>query len=132
MELDNEDIVFESALAERRHKELKNSLNGVISAINSKSDNSIKEAIDKQTIAINGFVNALNNLPKPEKSEVKVETNQDKVVKSVSDMCNSILIGLNDLKEAVSAPQEKKEFEFKVTRGRYSDLIETVTAKQIK
>ena len=125
MELDNEDIVFESALAERRHKELINNLKGVVSAVNSKSDNSIKEAIDKQTVAINGFVNALNNLPKHEKSE-------DKVVKSVSDMCSSILIGLKELKEAISLPQEKREFEFKVTRGRYSDLIETVTAKQIK
>lgn len=131
IELEDDDKVFEAALADRRHKELVNSLKGVIAAVSSTQDNSIKQSIENQTKTIERFIEVLNNVNKNEKSEVKVDVNQDKVVNSVDYMTTAILQGLTELKQGLKTPEVKKEWKFEIVRNKWSELIESVTAKQI-
>jgi len=136
MDLENEDIEFEQALQDKRHKELKSTLKEIGKAISEKSDNSeLLAAVNEQTKAIYSFLECMKNMPNDQKNDIKVETNQDKVVNSVQEMALSILNGLNELKNTLPISNieknEPKEWEFKVERNKWSDLIEKVIAKQI-
>jgi len=128
---DMEDDSFESALAERRHRELTGIMKGLANAIpksnGNSSDLAIKEAIKNQTTIIKEFIDLCK---KEGKQEVKVELNQEKVVNSMDGMAKSILSALNVLKQSIDDQKKPKEWEFKVTRNSFSDLIDTIIVKQ--
>lgn len=131
MEIDDDDKIYEAEIADARHRELVNSLKGVVAAISSTQNDSIKQSIDLQTKTIEKFIEKLNSVKTQEKSEVKIETNQDKVVNSVDYMTSAILQGITELKQDLKVTEVKKEWKFEIVRNKWSELIESVTAKQI-
>lgn len=100
---ENDDNKFEALLIDRRHKELTSALGKVVSELQKKKpDDGIKEAIEKQSKSIEGFSNAIKNLPKPEKPEVNVNVSNDKMVSSINDMCKEICEGQNKILKALA------------------------------
>lgn len=131
MELDNEDKEFELILADKRHKELIATLGSVTSALKEKDNSDIVLAIDSQKEKIEKFINYVKE---DKEKDINIELNQDKIVSSIDLMANSILQSLDELKKLVVKTEQKEEkpnWEFHIVRNRVSDLIETVTAKQI-
>jgi hypothetical protein len=80
---------FEIGLAQRNHKELLGKLKAI--AEKPQTDNGLKEAIESQSRLIKEFLTQISNQPKPQTPNVSVETNQDKVVNSISEMQKNIL-----------------------------------------
>jgi hypothetical protein len=131
MELDNEDKEFELILADKRHKELISTLGSVTSALKEKDNSDIVLAIDSQKEKIEKFINYVKE---DKEKDINIELNQDKIVSSIDLMANSILQSLDELKKLVvksEYKEQKPNWEFHIVRNRVSDLIETVTAKQI-
>jgi len=126
----NDDEVQELVL-EQRHNELIKSLSGVVSALKEKDNSDIVSAIDDQKEKIAKFIDYIKE---DKEKDINIELNQDKIVSSIDVMANSILKSLDELKKLVVKTEQKEEkpnWEFHIVRNRVSDLIETVTAKQI-
>jgi len=126
----NDDEVQELVL-EQRHNELIKSLSGVVSALKEKDNSDIVSAIDDQKEKIAKFIDYIKE---DKEKDINIELNQDKIVSSIDVMANSILQSLDELKKLVVKTEQKEQkpnWEFNIVRNRVSDLIETVTAKQI-
>lgn len=129
--MDNEDSVFESRLADRRHKELVNALRGILTELQ-KDDGTgdiVSKSIDKQSEKIMKCLEELKNIPKQELPEINVETNQQQVVQSINGIGESIVQSLLTIKESMNLPQQKKEWTFKVKRNN-AGYIESITANE--
>ena len=131
MAVEFDDEKFEQLLAEKRHGELIKSLGGVVSALKEKDNSDIVSAIDSQKEKIEKFIDYIKE---DKEKDINIELNQDKIVSSIDLMANSILQSLDELKKLVvksEYKEQKPNWEFHIVRNRVSDLIETVTAKQI-
>lgn len=103
-ELDIEDERFEALLSDKRHRELTNSLKSISLALATKNDEAVIEAINGQGDKIGELIKAIKEIPvpeKPEKPEVNVEVNQDKVITSLNQICTDIVASNNKVIEAL-------------------------------
>lgn len=109
-----DDIKFEALLADKRHKELTGTLKGLVTILSKEKPNDgIKEAIEKQSKAIEGFANAIKNIPKPEKQEkpqVNVAVSNDNMISSIEKMCKEICDGQNKILKALEEKPIVDEF----------------------
>jgi hypothetical protein len=126
-----DDKKFYDRLEDKRHKEIISSLRQINDQLSKeKKDDGIAEALYKQTATIQGFVEAIKGLPKPDAPRVTVNGNTGEVVRSINDMCELIVKGLGEIKEMLVTPEAtKKEWKFEIRRtiGGY---IDSVTAKE--
>lgn len=123
MGLENDDKEFEQLLADKRHKEMLSQLKGVVVALERKDNSEIVGAIEKQQEKLGDFLIQL----KKEEKEPNIVLNQDKLVSSIENMANSITKSLEEIKSLVVKEDKPCEWEFKVKRNSFSDLIETVS-----
>jgi hypothetical protein len=130
MDLEENDIEFEQLLQDKRHKELLGTLKGIASLLSkdNSNDSGIISAIEKQSGKIEKFVQVIKELPQP---KVNVEVNNDNVQTSITEMANSILGSLNEIKKVLQQPEKeiKKEWTFDITRN-VNGFINSITAKQ--
>ena len=117
------DKEFEQLLADKRHKEMLSQLKGVVVALERKDNSEIVGAIEKQQEKLGDFLIQL----KKEEKEPNIVLNQDKLVSSIENMANSITKSLEEIKSLVVKEDKPCEWEFKVKRNSFSDLIETVS-----
>lgn len=76
-----DDIEFDELLAEKRHKEVTQTLKGIATLLNKPEKNDgVKEAVEKQSAAIEKVATAIQNLPKPEKPEVNVSVENKEII----------------------------------------------------
>lgn len=121
-----EDDDFEALLAEKRHKELSGALKAIAVSLSKDTDKESVAAIEKQTQILEKFVQEVANF---EKSESKVELDQDKVVKSICEMKDAIIKAIADANEKRVEVKGNKSWEFNVVRG-YGGTIDKITAVQ--
>jgi len=117
-----------------RHKETTGLLKQVATAITSmpKEDPELKKLMAENRDAINNFVKAVKDINKQEKQEVKVETNQDKVVQALGDL-SKIMQGIGDRLIALEEKEEKPlPVKLKAERNRFSGEIDYVTIEYKK
>lgn len=118
-----DDIAFESLLKEKQHKELVKTLKELSQSVGKNNNKEVVGAIGELSENVKQYTSAINNLPKPEKSEVKVEMNQQDVVSSISKMTGSILKGLQRLEDKVDILNYPKEGDIEIIRNS-SGVIE--------
>lgn len=117
-----EDIEFEIRLAEKRHNELKNSLNAISNALSKDNDDKIVIAIEKQTNSINQLSTLISKLPTPEKPEVSIEVNQDKVISSLNGIAEKIIKSNSDLLSEIKKYNERPILDkFKIVKDSYGN-----------
>jgi Mg2+ and Co2+ transporter CorA len=112
----------------RRHDEAMATMNKVAVAINSiqKEDIELKKLMSENRDAINKFVKAISELGKQEKQEVKVETNQDKVVSAITDL-GKVMQGIGDRLTALEGKEERPlPVKLKADRNKFSGEIDYV------
>lgn len=139
------DIEEREALRELEHEQLVKEIGAgwskVASAISSlpKEDPELKKLMAENRDAINNFVKAVAELKNQEKQEVKVETNQDKVVEAVTKFSGQIADIMKGIDGRLTAlekrPEPKEPKKLKVTkRGGWggTGLIEEVTIEYNK
>ena len=114
---DLEDEIFEKKLAEKRHNELKTTLTKIASAISLNNNDDIVEAIGKQVLALNTFINNLSD--SNDKEEVLVLNN-------VKDNINNVLLELKDIYNCLD---KKKNWKFIINRDN-NGFIESVDVNQ--
>ncbi len=118
---------LKALIEENRHNELIAALQDLVK----KEDKALLDAINRQGGKIADFVNAIKNIPAP---KVEIETNQDKVVSSIAQLAQQILVGqeqiLQTLNIMIDENSKLKEWDFTIHKefGKMS----SVTAKQIK
>lgn len=118
---------LKALIEENRHNELIAALQELVK----KEDKALLDAINSQWGKIADFVNAIKNIPAP---KVEIETNQDKVVSSIAQLAEQILLGqeqiLQTLNIMIAENSKLKEWDFTIHKefGKMS----SVTAKQIK
>lgn len=135
-----DDLEFETLL---HQKELERALVKISDILESKNNDSINIALDKQTEA---FTDAIQSLPS---SDVTVEIDQAVVVSSIEQMAIDILKGQQILVEAterqiedqkkiitliqdqIQEAQKMREWVFDFQKNNSGELIQS-TAKQIK
>ncbi len=123
----NEQEKLKALVEEKRHDDIL----AALKAIAEKDDNGLLDAINSQADKIVDFVEAIKNIPTP---NVEVETNQDKVVHSLEQLAQQILVGQEQILLTINAliieNTKLKEWDFIVHKefGR----ISKVTAKQLK
>jgi len=98
----------QALIAEKRHQELKDVLNGIL---NKKDDNSISKSIESHIAVINELI---SKTPKP-----SIELNQEKVVSSIEKLSKELLI---ELKKYNERPMVDK---FDMVRNQWG-IIESV------
>lgn len=83
-----EDLEFKELLLEKRHKEVTQ----LIKALLSKDNKDLVDALREQPKAIkDAFSAIIQSIPKPEKPEVNVGVNQQKIVTSLEAICEKII-----------------------------------------
>lgn len=122
MELDIEDIKWETLLADKRHKELLSQLKLIGQTLSQKKDDYIVEAIEKQSGVVSMFMQTLQMLSRP---EVNVQFEEERMVQAMTKISDNLII----LKQSII--EHKREWTFTVKRNR-EGYIETVNATQIK
>lgn len=125
-----EDDDFDALLAEKRHKEVTGALKSVALSLQKETHMEVVSAIEKQTKVVERFVESISKIENKPNGDVRLEVNQAQVVQSISEMGQSILEGLKELKESLNKTSQPKQWEFKVIRG-YGGVIEKITASQI-
>jgi len=128
-EIEEDDQEFERLLEDKRHNELIKTIKLLVTEINNSSKNDgLVSAIKQQTDTVKRVVDEVRQILN---KEVKVETNQDKVIVSIDAMKNSVIKGLDKISEEVSKEIEspKKQWEFIVQRDN-NGYIKSVTAKE--
>ena len=112
----------------KRHEEVMSTMSKVATAINSipKEDTELKKLMSENRDAINKFVKAISELGKQEKQEVKVETNQEKVVDAIKDLAG-VMKGIGDRLNALETKEEKPlAVKLQAVRNKWSDQIDYV------
>jgi len=121
---DIEDDDFEALLADKRHKELSGTLKTIAMSLSKeKDDKAVVDAINGQGEKVAALVKAIENIPKPEKPEVNVELNQDKVISSLREICTDIVASN---KEVIAALENRLlPDSFQLVKG-YGGVTESV------
>lgn len=126
-----EDLEFEQLLIEKRHKEIKKSLDTIAIAIDQWNDNGITEAFEEYATTIR---NVIKNLGTQLQSETTVDIHQTEVVEALKKMEQSLLIDQKNLllliRQLLVMMQEKKTWQFKLNRSA-NGSIDNVIVKQI-
>lgn len=134
-----EDSKTERLIASKRHNELKDLLGKLTIALNKKTeskndekpDNELPQLIAAQTQSINELVKSILSLPKPEKANVNVEVNNDKLESSIVELNKSILKVL-DLQEQTLDELRimtlPKKTIFDVKRNQYTQTVTSIEA----
>ena len=127
-EIDDQEFI----ISEQRHRETTGILKDIAKKLSedNKGDDRTVAAIEKLIRQVQDLVKAEKAQEKFEKQPVKVDLDTTNFVTSVEQLGNTILTGLNELKEIVSTPQPHKKWEFTVKRNGYSSFIESITAIQ--
>lgn len=118
----DDDIKFETLLADKRHKELRGALNIIAQALANRNDEAVIEAIEKNADAIKDFADAIKKIPAP---EVKVEASN---FNSLEKIGNDILKGQGEI---VAELKMKHEWSFSFHR-EHGYISSPIIAKQIK
>ena len=107
-----DDIEFDDLLADKRHKEITGRLGKLVEALNKpekeKDDKAIVDAIKKQGESLDKVAAAIANQPKPEKSEVKVEVNNQEIL----PLLREIKEGNEKLLQAIENRNLVESFDF--------------------
>lgn len=119
---------YDEVLQELQHEELVKAVKSVTNAITSlpKDDTDIKKLMVENRDAINTFVKAVANL----KSEVKVETNQDKVVEAIGGL-SKVLQGIGERLTVLEKKEKPLPVRLKAERG-YNGNIDYVVIEYSK
>lgn len=131
------DIEEREALRELEHDQLIDAVKKVATAITTmpKEDPELKKLLSQNKEAISNFVEAVKELKNQEKQEVKVETNQDKVVAAIGDL-GKILDGINGRLTALEnrpIPREPKKLKVTGRNGyNQSGTINEITVEYNK
>jgi hypothetical protein len=101
--MDKEDEIeeerFEALLQDKRHKELTKQLGELVTAISSKSDKSVVDAIAFQGESIKLLVKAIREIPK--QNIPNIELNPKEFVTSANQICKDIIESNNKVIEAL-------------------------------
>ena len=81
---DDDEQFFAEELRAKQHKEQMGVLKGIATSLNKPQDNGVVDAIKESVRATAGLVDAVKNMPKPEKPEVNIEFN-NKVVAALEN-----------------------------------------------
>lgn len=104
-----EDIEFDDLLADKRHKQQMDALKGIATLLNKPEKNDgVKEAVEKQSAAIEKVAMAIQNLPKPEKPEVNIVTDNKEIVSLIRE----IKEGNEKILQALNNKQLVSDFDF--------------------
>lgn len=124
---DDQDFI----ISEQRHRETTGILKDIAKKLSedNKGDDKAVAAIEKLIKQIQSLISA-EKQEKFEKQPINVDIDTTKFVTSVEQLGNTILTGLNELKEIVSTPSPPKKWEFTVKRNGFSQFIESITAIQ--
>lgn len=120
MDIEKDDKDFDELLAEKRHKEQTGLLKGIATSLNKPQDNGVVDAIKESVRATAGLVDAVKNMPKPEKPEVNIEFNAREIVSSLQAICDKIV----DSNNKVVAALENKQLvdEFKISQDNWGKI----------
>lgn len=77
---DDDEQFFAEELRAKQHKEQMGVLKGIATSLNKPQDNGVVDAIKESVRATAGLVDAVKNMPKPEKPEVNIEFNAREIV----------------------------------------------------
>lgn len=122
-----EQEIYDAELADKRHRELLQSLKRLYLILSSDNGNSgIEKAIGVNSVELKGLVDKISNLKFDINSpNVSIETNQDKVVAAISGLkeqlldVNKLLSDQNGLLVELLIP---KEYDLEFSRNEYGML----------
>lgn len=97
MEIDE----FKVALENKRHQEIVNLLKQSVEKSNDESK-VIEGIVDVNTKTLEKFLDKLNEISKETPADITVETNQDLVVKEISNLAKELELNIKDLKESLN------------------------------
>lgn len=117
---DDDEQFFAEELRAKQHKEQMGVLKGIATSLNKPQDNGVVDAIKESVRATAGLVDAVKNMPKPEKPEVNIEFNAREIVSSLQAICDKIV----DSNNKVVAALEKKQLvdEFKISQDNWGKI----------
>ena len=117
---DNDEQFFAEELRAKQHKEQMGVLKGIATSLNKPQDNGVVDAIKESVRATAGLVDAVKNMPKPEKPEVNIEFNAREIVSSLQAICDKIV----DSNNKVVAALENKQLvdEFKISQDNWGKI----------
>ena len=95
-------------------------MKGIATSLNKPQDNGVVDAIKESVRATAGLVDAVKNMPKPEKPEVNIEFNAREIVSSLQAICDKIV----DSNNKVVAALENKQLvdEFKISQDNWGKI----------
>lgn len=112
-----DEIKFELLLADKRHREVKNTLSLIANILSQKNDEAIISALQKNGDAIKGFVEAVTNFMRSDLKDEGLEKTCKDILKRQEDILGEL--------------RRLKEWRFEFDRmGGY--IQSPITAKQIK
>ena len=117
---DDDEQFFAEELRAKQHKEQMGVLKGIATSLNKPQDNGVVDAIKESVRATAGLVDAVKNMPKPEKPEVNIEFNAREIVSSLQAICDKIV----DSNNKVVAALENKQLvdEFKISQDNWGKM----------
>ena len=117
---DDDEQFFAEELRAKQHKEQMGVLKGIATSLNKPQDNGVVDAIKGSVRATAGLVDAVKNMPKPEKPEVNIEFNAREIVSSLQAICDKIV----DSNNKVVAALENKQLvdEFKISQDNWGKI----------
>lgn len=117
---DDDEQFFAEELRAKQHKEQMGVLKGIATSLNKPQDNGVVDAIKESVRATAGLVDAVKNMPKPEKPEVNIEFNAREIVSSLQAICDKIV----DSNNKVVAALENKQLvdEFKISQDNWGKI----------
>lgn len=124
---------IEKKIEIRRHKEIFDTLNGIKNAILLQDDSELKKIMSESKAAISNFATALDNFKSNTAQEIKVETNQDKVVVELGKLAETIVDAMNGIDKRLTLLESSKKYpsKYKIERG-LNGLIDYVAIEYKK
>jgi hypothetical protein len=107
------DIEFNELLEEKRHRDLTVALRNIATSLNQPKSDVVAEAIRQNNEATRGLIEAVKNLPKPEKPEVNVQVDNQKIITSLEDICGKIVASNKEVLEALKNKPMVHSFQVK-------------------
>ena len=119
---DDDEQFFAEELRAKQHKEQMGVLKGIATSLNKPQDNGVVDAIKESVRATAGLVDAVKNMPKPEKPEIGRAVQQECRDRSPSlqAICDKIV----DSNNKVVAALENKQLvdEFKISQDNWGKI----------
>lgn len=124
---------IEKKIEIRRHKEIFDTLNGIKNAILLQDDSELRKIMSESKVAISNFATALDNFKSNTAQEIKVETNQDKVVVELGKLAETIVDAMNGIDKRLTLLESSKKYpsKYKIERG-LNGLIDYVAIEYKK